>query len=143
MHPMGALGGAVLHRSPGHRLRQPAGGERFEVVQHRLNLGVGGAVITVPSDHPSAVPPHLVAGISQVSHQLRIPPQYLNVAAFQPGSVSLPEQVIDRGLRRAGAMPPKRHHHDTDTPATSSSRSSPAARWWSWASSTRSTTTST
>lgn len=93
MHPMSPFRGAVLHRSPGHRLGQPASGERLEVVQHRADLGVGRPVVAVPSNHPRGIPPHLVTGIGQVSHQLRVPSQHLNVAALQPGSVAFPQQV--------------------------------------------------
>jgi hypothetical protein len=93
MHPMSPLRGAVLHRSPGHRLRQPASSERLEVIQHRLNLAGGGVVVAVPSDHPGGIPPHLVPGVGQVGHQLRVPAQHLDVAALQPGRVSFPEQV--------------------------------------------------
>ena len=73
MHPMSPLRGAVLHRSPGHRLRQATSSKRLEVIQHRPDLGVGRSVGTVPSDHPRGIPPHLVTGIGQVSHQLRVP----------------------------------------------------------------------
>ena len=93
MHPMSPLRGAVLHRGPGHRLRQATSSKRFEVIQHRPDLGVGWPVVAVPSDHPCGIPPHLVTGIGQVSHQLRITAQHLDVAALQPGSVAFPEQV--------------------------------------------------
>ena len=93
MHPMSPLRGAVLHRSPGHRLGQPASSERLEVIQHRPDLGVGRPVVAMPSNHPRGIPPHLVTGISQVSHQLRVPAQHLHVTALQPGSVSLAQQV--------------------------------------------------
>lgn len=93
MHPMSPLRGAVLHRSPGHRFGQPASSERLEVVEYRPDLGVGRPVVAVPSDHPSGIPPHLVTGIGQVGHQLRIASQHLHVAALQPGRVAFPEQV--------------------------------------------------
>ena len=93
MHPMSPLRGAVLHRSPGHRLRQATSSKRFEVIQHRPDLGVGRPVVAMPSNHPRGIPPHLVTGISQVSHQLRVPAQHRHVAALQPGRVSFPQQV--------------------------------------------------
>jgi hypothetical protein len=93
MHPMSPLRGAVLHRSPGHRLRQATSSKRLEVIQHRPDLGVGWSVVAVPSDHPSGIPPHLVTGISQVRHQLRIASQHLHVAAVQAGRVAFPQQV--------------------------------------------------
>ena len=93
MHPMSPLRGAVLHRSPGHRLGQPTSSKRFEVIQHRPDLGVGRPVVAVPSNHSRGVPPHLVPGISQVSHQLRVPAQHRHVAALQPGGVAFPQQV--------------------------------------------------
>ncbi len=93
MHPMRAVGGAVLHRGPGHRLGQAASSERFEVIQHRPDLGVGRPVAAMPSDHPRGIPPHLVTGIGQVGHQLRIASQHLHVATFQTGRVAFPQQV--------------------------------------------------
>lgn len=99
MHPMSPLRGAMLHRSPGHRLGQATSSKRLEVIQHRPDLGVGRPVVAMPSDHPGGIPPHLVTGISQVGHQLRVSAQHLHVAAFQPGRVAFPQQV---GHRRSG-----------------------------------------
>lgn len=96
MHPMSPLRGAVLHRGPGHRLGQAASGERLEVVEYRPDLGAGRPVVAMPSNHPRGIPPHLVTGIGQVGHQLRITPQHLHVAALQPGSVAFPQQVSHR-----------------------------------------------
>ena len=93
MHPMSPLWDAVLHRGPGHRLGQAASGERLEVVEYRPDLAGGGVVVAVPGNHAGAVAPHLVPGVGQVSHQLRVPAQHLNVAALQPGRVAFPQQV--------------------------------------------------
>jgi hypothetical protein len=83
----------MLHGGPGHRLGQPTGSEGFEVGQHRRDLGGGGPVVDVPGDYPGRIPPHLVPGVGQVGHQLRIPAQHLDVATLQPGGVAFPEQV--------------------------------------------------
>lgn len=126
MHPMRPLRRPVLDGGPGHRLAQPGGGERLEVVQHRLDLRTGGPVVAVPGDHPSRVAPHLVAGVRQGGHLHRGAAQDLDVPAVDAGGVALAEQVLHGPGGGPGAVPAEGHHHGTLT--TRSSTSSTSAR---------------
>ena len=70
---------------------QPRPSRLLELVEHRLDLLVGGVVVRRPGDHAGGVPVLEVERVGHRGHHVRIPPQHLDALARLPGSVPLPQ----------------------------------------------------
>ena len=95
---------AVLDRRPGVAVRlEPGPGRLLERVEDGLDLRVGRPVLWGPRDHAGGVLVLELQRVGDARHHIGIAAADLDTLTHLPGRVPLAEQVVGRGLRRAGA----------------------------------------
>ena len=132
--PAAAL--AVLDRRPRVAVRFESGPRRLlELVEHGLDLGVGRVVPGRPRDHAGGVLVLELQRVGDGGDHLGVAAADLDALAELAGGVTLAEQVVGGGLRRAGAAGDElRRVIDTTLPTgvTSQARDSWGSRPRTW-----------
>ncbi len=115
---------AVLDRRPGVAVRfEPGPGRLLELVEHGLDLRVGRPVLRRPRDDAGGVLVLELQRVGDGGYHVGIAAANLDALAQLAGRVPLAEQVVGRGLRRAGAAGDELNVH-----RAARLRSRPAAR---------------